>query len=168
MDKEKILDDIASTQRHYIMTLRGFPAAGFNTRPAPDKWSAGDIGEHVSIAEEFFLPVLTGPGKPTAGCDLDKRVAVLRTIFIEQDKKYVAPERVRPTEAPKDVESLVVRIQQSRSVLSGAVSRFDLTETAMAFTHPMLGDLTRGEWIYAIIFHGERHRLQIESLKKTM
>lgn len=166
MDIEKLSDDLAASQRHFIMTLRGVPAEVLNVKPAPEKWSPGEIAEHVALVEERSLAVASGPGKPAEGYDVDKRIALLRGIFTDQDKKYIAPAQVEPTAGPKDREALVARIQATRSGLIEAVKTLDLTETATAFAHPAFGEITRVEWIYAVVFHTERHRLQIEAITR--
>ena len=165
MKPEKLIEDLKSSAHQFVVTLRAFPQDRFNTRPAPDKWSAGEIAEHVAILEDVVLPIVTGPGKPSGQQDEDKKLVLMRTAILDLDTKYQAPSFVHPSADPKEAEALIARILAAREALGHAVRGVDLSEIATAAKHPVMGTLTRCEWVYTLIFHGERHRLQIEGLK---
>lgn len=144
-------------------------------RPAPDRWSAAQLCEHLSIVEGNVVGLL-GKLLAKAGESGASRAegAAFEPVsveeFVERSRaaKFEAPERLRPADATPLAESLQ-RLRDSRAALHGlrpALERAD--GHALSFPHPAWGPLNLYQWLLFVGAHESRHIAQIESLKETM
>lgn len=144
-------------------------------RPAPDRWSAAQLCEHLSIVEGNVVGLL---GKLLARAEqsgsLRAEGAAFEPVsveeFVERSRtmKFEAPERLRPADATPLADSLQ-RLRDSRAALHGlrpVIERAD--GRALSFPHPAWGPLNLYQWLLFIGAHESRHLAQIESLKQTM
>ncbi len=69
-----------------------------------------------------------------------------------------------PTNKSLDLQAGIEKFEEQRKLLEEIVKKEDMSLTCDDFKHFGFGYLNRVEWVYFNIFHGERHRVQIENL----
>ena len=79
-------------------------------------------------------------------------------------KKYTAPSTVIPKGENKNKEALLDALVQQREILKNMIRQMDLT-LITEFRHPVIGSMSRLEWVYFHIYHTERHVRQLRSLE---
>ncbi len=158
-----------------LSAVEGLSDDAQSFRPAPDRWSAAQLCEHLSIVEGNVVGLL-GKLLAKAGESGASRAegAAFEPVsveeFVERSRtaKFEAPERLRPADATPLADSLQ-RLRDSRSALHGlrpALERAD--GHALSFPHPAWGPLNLYQWLLFIGAHESRHLAQIEALKQTM
>ena len=144
-------------------------------RPAPDRWSAAQLCEHLAMVEAGVAGLLgkvlgkaeesgavRPEGAPFAPVNIEEFVERSRGVRLE------APERIRPGDAPVLADSLA-RLRDSRAALHAlrpALERAD--GHSVHFPHPAWGPLNLYQWLLFVGAHESRHLAQIEALKEAM
>jgi uncharacterized damage-inducible protein DinB len=144
-----------------------------NERPAPDRWSAAEVLDHLTIIESRIVGVLSGrvaAAKATGlGPELETS-AVLDTLDRERirdrSQRVEAPELVQP-QSGSDAASGWQALQQSRANLRVAVLAGDgLALSEITHQHPVLGLINMYQWITFVGAHEARHTAQICELAR--
>lgn len=143
-----------------------FDANSYNKVVAEDSWTAGQIVEHVLLSAEKFDEVVNSEVEETSRA-FDKLKAQLKAILLSFETKLKSPDFIYP--ALKEYHSIdhTHRIQKVVQNLKEAVHNLDLTKTCVSFPLPGLGNLTRYEAIYFVIYHTERHLNQLDKIAQS-
>jgi hypothetical protein len=159
---ESVIEELEESTRMLIKELSAFSDEQFFYRPAEGSWSAGEIAEHILLLEtranEGMHTARTG-NRP-----FDLKIIPIRNGLKEDEKKYVAPTKVIPKGEMKNKQDLLDALVQQREVLKNMIRKMDLS-LITEFRHPVIGSMSRLEWVYFHIYHTERHVRQLKSLK---
>ncbi|MCA1619953.1 MAG: DinB family protein [Acidobacteria bacterium] len=171
----EIYEHIDRTRERLVRAVEGLSDDEQRFRPAPDRWSAAQLCEHLSIVEGSVVGLL---GKLLARAEESGAARVEGAAFepvsveefVERSRavRFEAPERLRPADSTPLADSLA-RLRDSRAALHGlrpALERAD--GHALRFPHPAWGPLNLYQWLLFVGAHESRHLAQIEALKETM
>jgi DinB superfamily len=169
----EIFDDIDATRARLFRSVEGLSAAEQVFRPAPEKWSAAEVMEHLALVERRVARLIAsllekaeaaGPARVS-----DEPFAPVSIAeFVEQTRaqKLEAPDSARPAGAPLDASLSALR--DSRSALRALRPRVERADCASArFPHPVWGPLNLYQWLLFLGAHDARHLAQIEALKEA-
>lgn len=138
--------------------------------PAPDRWSAAQIVEHVAMVERRVAAVIAS------------RVALAREVRLESDtsRDPVLPamnlsqltDRSRPLKAPETAQPTGLgwmeawaALERAGQLVRGAASDGDgLALGVLAAPHPVMGPMSIYEWIAFVGAHEGRHAAQIREM----
>lgn len=138
--------------------------------PDGDKWTIGQIIEHLSMVDlgisricARLLEDAKAAGKLSDGAlcisdDFYRKAAEVGNVKVE------APERVQPTGDVTIAEALD-RMNANRPAIEAMradLEKYDLS--APKFPHPYFGEITAAEWLIVAGGHEQRHAAQIERL----
>lgn len=166
ISRARISDDLRASTAALLKELDDFPDSGFNMKPAADRWSAGEVAEHLVKMETAILRLLTGPVSDTKR-DPAEKIEQIEKEFLDFEKKFTAYGPIVPDATPKDKERTIQQLRDIRRQLAGTIDRYELTETCTGFEHGLFGRLTRVEWVYFTIIHSRRHRKQLQDLRQA-
>ncbi|HZT60847.1 MAG TPA: DinB family protein [Pyrinomonadaceae bacterium] len=170
----EIYDDIDAKRASLLRAVEGLSDEQQSFRTSPDRWSAAEIVEHLSMVEASVARLLASLlGKAEAAGSAREGGAAFAPVsvaeFVERSRgqKYNAPERARPTGAP--LAESVARLRETRAAVHNLRPRFDGVDgTAVRFPHPAFGPLDLYQWLAFIGLHDARHLAQINALKEAM
>lgn len=165
INKNTLIMELESATGRLAEAFSGFPVNEFNKSVSIGSWSAGDIAEHLYIVESYINRTMTGAVRPSDR-DPVQKAQLLGTTFQDFEKKFTAGKEIYPTEVPKDRDEITQKLVNNRTTLLNTIKVHDITESCLDFIHPKFGELTRAEWIYFIIYHGDRHLQQLENVRK--
>jgi hypothetical protein len=147
------------------------PEALRMTPPAPGRWSAAQVLEHLATVEAQVAALLkrglraalaNGPVPP----DPDHS-PVLPTIdaalLLDRERKVAAPAAAQPNQGlgPDDAwRALAASRTSAREVLLAADG---LATHSIRAPHPALGELTFHQWFAFLGYHEARHAAQIRA-----
>src|SRR5258708_35594336 len=100
-EKDKALQYLESTKKNVLEATNGLSEAQWNFKPAPDRWSAAQVMEHIAAAEDFIRgmvkeKIMMAPaGEP--GRDVKKTDEAVLAMGPDRTNKGQAPEPVAPT-----------------------------------------------------------------------
>lgn len=156
--------------------LENLNAAQQTFRPAEGAWSIVEIMEHLSITEknmvQLFGLLLAKTESAAAAANASAPPAFQpfsMDALIEkvQDKKFTAPEQVRPSGQATLVDSLAA-LRETRARIESLRPRLEAVDlTAAAYPHPFWGDLNLAQWLAFIGLHEGRHLAQVKRVMDT-
>ena len=129
-------------------------------------WSIAQNLEHLylmemSVAKGIMHAQSQGEVKPVK----EKPVH----LTVDRTTKVPAPPYLEPSTSFQTLSELKERLTQSRELLLQTIA--DLNEQQLdekSFKHPVFGTLSIRQWVSFVGYHEERHRLQIEEVKRRL
>jgi hypothetical protein len=166
-EREQALQYLNETRDGVVQAVKGLSEAQWKFKPAPDRWSAAEVVEHLALIEDFFLdavrPQLIKSSAIAPDADAKKVDDLMWSKLLDRSTKYQAPPDAVPTGrwTPQDaLKHFVAARQQTSGFLS---STTDLR--AHIVVHPAFGKLDGYQWVMAVAGHSARHTKQILEVK---
>ncbi|HEX6813490.1 MAG TPA: DinB family protein [Planctomycetota bacterium] len=151
--------------------LDGAPLPLRERKPAPERWSAAEVLEHLAIVEQQVGALLRrGLRRALADGALPRdpdHTPVVPTIdaqlLLDRERRLQAREGVAPSRG-LTAEQAWTELESSRAVLRDVLLAADgLVTSSIRAPHPFLGELTFHQWIAFVGFHEARHAAQIRA-----
>lgn len=146
-----------------LQTLSRFDASSFNTKRADGGWSAGDIAEHILLADKRFTIVLEGAASE-ATHEGGENVSKFTARLSDRANKLDAPPFLVPSENEKDKEGMIAEIRSERNRIAALIGSGNMNLVNYDAPHRLFGPMVSQEWIKFNILHTERHLKQLEEL----
>jgi hypothetical protein len=161
--KTELLTELSSTKGALLNTLGRFSGDNINMVPFEGSWTGGQVAEHVYLSASGILRALNGPAKPTER-NPEQYVKPLADAFLNFDIKMQSPDFIIPSNQPKNRELLIKMLEETFDGIINATETTELTATCTDFEMPVLGALTRIEFIHFTVVHTKRHIHQLEKI----
>jgi hypothetical protein len=131
-----------------------------NTVPYPKSWTAAQLLRHLVKSETLMTGALETPAA-LASRDTTQRVAELGQIFLDPTNRLNSPDLIVPEEGHYGKAAILTEWQQ-------ALDRFDHAAAA-ANPAELIGDLPLGpvtklEIAHFVLFHTQRHLIQMRKI----
>jgi len=167
METNEILAEADRTLTELIGLLSEFRPKQVNTVPWNGSWSAGQLAEHMILANGGFVQMIFGPVEDTLRnpCEM---ILKIKADFLNFDIRMTSPPFIAPALINYDKERLLTDIRDIRGKAIDAIKTLDLTKTCTAFALPVYGYLTRLEACYFIIYHTQRHIRQLKDIYQAI
>lgn len=167
-DKTRALDYLESTKKGVLDATKGLSEAQWNFKPAPDRWSAAEVMEHIAAAEDMLRglaeQVMKSPAvAPRDPSEIKKTDEAVLTSVPDRSHRVQAPEPLRPTNrfgSPAEAQKHFV---QARATTEGFLKT--TPELRAHVGDSPLGKLDGYDWILLIAAHSQRHTKQILEVK---
>jgi hypothetical protein len=172
----EIFDEMDGTRERLNQTLEGLTDEQTHFRPAPERWTIAEIIEHLSMVEsqvgklaQIMLAKAEAGGAPrSAEAGRITPFSLEETATKLREQKFQAPELALP-KGGLSVSDALERLRASRELLRSLRPRIEAIDASgLIYPHPVLGPLDLYHWLAVTGMHEERHRRQIEALKKEM
>ena len=163
-----IFDAINETRDRTYRRVEGLSKEQAGFRTDPDRWSVGQLVEHIAMSEELLikrLQKLLEEAEANAPSDARMAPFSLDELKARADgKKFSAPEILHPGGEQAIAESLA-RMRANRGALIALRTRFESVDgAAVTSPHPAFGALNLYQWIAFNGAHEARHLAQIEAI----
>jgi hypothetical protein len=165
-ERQKALRYLDETRDGVLNAVKGLSEAQWKFKPAPDRWSAAEVLEHLVLIEEMVDGILGKIGEAPAGAaerDAGKVDAMILAKVPDRSEKVQAPPPALPTGRWTSAGTLE-HFLNSR-MKTGAILQSASALRGHVVTHPVFGPLDGYEWILAVAAHSERHTKQILEVK---
>ncbi len=167
MGNKEIAKRVNDVLAELIEVLKGVTNEQYNTIPFEGSWTAGQLAQHMIMANSGFVESINGPVKDTER-QADELDAQIAGIFLNFDVKLTTPDFIQPALVDYDKAEQIATLETVRSKAVEAIEKLDLTKTCTGFEIPVLGYLTRLESAYFIIYHTTRHVRQLKNIHQTL
>lgn len=166
------LVEFADTARAALLEAAAtVPAEQFARRPAPERWSAAELLEHLARVESGCARVIAkraasarASGVTAEQEDSSMLGALDGRRVTDRSRKLVAPELVAPA-GGFTRESALDALAKSRVEFKHAIADADgLALGEVRHTHVVLGELDLYQWILFVGQHEQRHLAQLEEI----
>ena len=155
---ENLKEEVRKTGAALIEGLTRFSEEELNEVPYEGSWTAGQVGEHL-IRSAGVADVVFGRTEATSR-QPDEKLPVLR-MFLDFSIRMKSPDFIVPSDGYHDQGEIVEQLRKVWDRFGEAVETLDLNETCLDFEMPMVGRLTRLEWISFQVYHTKRHLWQL-------
>jgi uncharacterized damage-inducible protein DinB len=170
-DRAKVVQYLTSTRDQVVAESATLSDAQWNFKLGPDRWSVGEVVEHLALTEEFLrnlqqktmsAPVATAEQRAaTKGKD-----EMIVKAIPDRTQKAQAPEPLRPTQKLGAQTAVVNAFKERRGkTLSYAEKTTDDLRAHVG--ESPIGPVDAYQWLLFIGAHTERHLAQIREVKAS-
>ena len=168
-DRAKLVKYLTSTRDQVLAEAGKLSDAQWSFKPGPDRWSVGEVVEHLALAEPFIFEMqqklVAGPAAtPEQLKAAQGRDDSIMKMIADRTKKANAPEPIQPTtRLGKKAEVLAAfRDRRAKTLVYAGKTTDDLR--ARVGDSP-IGPTDAYQWLLFLGAHTERHLAQIKEVK---
>lgn len=171
-ERSRAVAELEGSRKAFLDATHGLSAAQWSFQAAPDRWSATQCSEHIALAEDFILGIVTDRvmkspvqvDKYDAAQRREKDDLLLKTVP-DRTTKFKAPEPLVPTSKFGSPTEIVKHFEASRahSIDYVKTTQDDLRDHFAE--HPAAKELDGYQWILLMSAHTRRHTDQILEVK---
>jgi hypothetical protein len=163
----QLLAEFVLSSQNLISALNDFSSEQWNIKPAENSWSAAQVAHHLLVIESGVNKFFIGKTKPSprSGDGIIKR---LDQFLENRTRTYSAPDYTLPPDDPGSQQELIQKLEASRKKLSEHIIKLDLNVLCLDFKHFFFGELTRIEWVHFVMYHSNRHLIQLQNIKNAL
>jgi uncharacterized damage-inducible protein DinB len=155
--------------------LRGaidaIPPALQRQRPAPDRWSAAEVLEHLGIVERIFggriikaIETARSTGLSNEASNRTPLGDAIEQRMADRVNKRQAPDAAQPT-GTLDVAAAWAALESNHSTLHAVITGCDgMALSQVTVDHPFFGTMTVYQWVELMAAHEGRHTAQIREI----
>ena len=168
----EFIEEIASTEVKLMAVIADLTEEQSKFKISPVMWSVHECMEHIVITEVGVYRLLCKENSETASRVSEHDEMVGKKFIADQQAdrniKRVAPDSVKPMGRFSNLEELKGKFQSNRKRICDGIRNNEFVFDNQLFKHPVLGELTKKDWLNFMIHHTERHREQIEDIKSNI
>jgi uncharacterized damage-inducible protein DinB len=163
--KTDALANIRKASERFLAEGATASAKQWTFRPMPGQWSMAEVTEHVAIANQGILRVLSqhlqGSGLGAAKPDvIDDEIPYL--FYRGEEPPNVGTPTGTWTALPEAAKAFGASVQPLLDWVAAA--DFDLRQCGVP--HPVFGLMDGVQWLLFAVAHTERHRAQLVGLRR--
>jgi hypothetical protein len=168
-ERAKLVQYLTTTRDKVLAESAKLSEEQWRFKPGPDRWSVGEVVEHLALAENFIFDaeqkVMSGPAATAEQQAATKgRDDVVLKAVPDRTKKFQAPEPIQPKERIGNRAAVLAAFRERRGkTLEYARTTKDDLRSRVGDS-PM-GPLDAYQWLLFIGAHTERHLAQILEVK---
>ena len=159
---QQLVTEVEETGSTLLRVLAAFSEQQLNTVPFAGSWTGGQVAEHL-IKSGGVARTIYGKVAP-AGRQPDEKVGPIKGVFLDLTTKLQSPDFIVPSEGPHSKRDVMDPLADIWEGLGKAVGELDLTQECQDFELPVMGKLTRLEWIWFYVAHTQRHSHQLKNI----
>jgi hypothetical protein len=167
--------NLEDARRELHNAVDSVPAHARDKRPAPDRWSVGEILEHLSLVERRFAAIIALRINEAMGIGLGSEESQrqglppdLQQMLRDRANRRTAPDAVQPT-GTVGHQAAWAELERIRRQLEVAVLAADgLALSTVTHTHPVFGLLNVYQLMDFIAGHETRHAKQIRGVAESL
>lgn len=163
----KIEAEIAPTIDRLIQAIAGFSDDDFNVVPFEGSWTAGQVAEHLRLATGNLTGLFYGNTTVTER-NPEAKIQQTADLFLNFETKLVSPDFIDPKMMRYEKDAMIRFFTDTKAKMLQAAAELDLSMTCEDFGLPVFGKLTRVEWIAFVIYHIQRHTLQLKKIAAAL
>lgn len=171
-DVDRILERLARTRPALIAEARTFSTADFARSPAPGRWSAAHVLDHLAVMEGRLAPhfrAMVEGTKPTTVGLWDRVRCLPPSLVLWRGVRVPNPKIVDPAKEPASCDELVAKLTSSRTQLVTLIEETRGRDLGrLRLVHGFLGGLNLYGWWELIAHHEERHRHQLIEIRQAL
>lgn len=168
-DRDAVVKYLTTTRDQVIAETEKLSDAQWNFKQGPDRWSVGEVVEHLALAENFLAEArqkaMDGP--PATAEQLAEakgQDAVILKAIPDRTQKVQAPEPIQPKQrlGPREKVAAAYRSRRANTLAYAQKTTDDLRSRV---GDSPLGPLDAYQWLLFTAAHNARHLGQIREVK---
>jgi DinB superfamily len=171
-ERDFLVRQLEESRAGLMKAVEGMSAAQWTWKPAPDRWSASEVAEHLLLTEGMLMgllndEVLKSPPQPEMRSMLAYKDGMLHQKLLDRSWKAQAPEPAQPKGAYPDEKLWMKAMNEARASTIKWVkaTKDDLRSHVAPFA--AFGPMDAYQWALVLPYHMQRHTMQIEEVKQA-
>ena len=172
MERAQLIQDLKDGQKEFLAAVKGLTDEQWRWKPTPERWSVGEVAEHIMLAEGMLWAKMQEALKNPADPDWEKKTAgkteLLLRVMAPRLGKAQAPEDIVPSGKMPRAEIMAHFAEaRARTLRFAEDTQLPLKEHLAEHPFPIFNPLNAYQWVLYIPLHNMRHDKQIEEVKAT-
>ena len=170
-DRAKVLKLMQDSHKETLDLLKGLSDAQWNYKPSPDKWSVGEVAEHIWLAEGLLFAAMENalktPENPNWEEQTKGKNERVVNILTNRTGKAQAPETIKPTGKTRAEIMKGLAEARDKSVKFAKETKAAMNSHTLDHPFKVFGTLSAYQWLIYIPAHNLRHNQQIAEVKAS-
>lgn len=161
---------LQASQKEFLDAVEKLRDAQWNYKPAPERWSAGEVAEHILLSEGLLFGAMQKALAEKPNPEWETRTAgkneFLERILPNRERKAPVPQEIRP-QGKLTRKEILSRFREARAATLKFIEQTDrpLKEHTLDHSFAVFGALNAYQWLIYIPLHNTRHNQQIAEVK---
>lgn len=170
-ERAKVIKLLLDSQKETLDAVKNLSEAQWNYKPSPEKWSVGEVAEHIWLAESLLYGAvqraIAAPENAQWENQTQGKNERVEQILLNRTGKAQAPEQIKPT--GKTRAEILKGLEESRANTLKFAKETNLPLKSHTADHPfkVFGTLNAYQWLIYIPLHNMRHNQQIAEVKSS-
>jgi hypothetical protein len=171
-ERQMLVSLLVDSRAQLLQSIEGLSPAQWTFKPAPERWSVGEVVEHIMRSEVLLFQqaetALNSPENPDWETKTKGKTEFLEKIMPTRQGKATAPFEIRP-EGKMTREEILTKFDALREKSLAFARQVDKPLKAHTAEHPfpVFNTLNAHQWLLYIPWHNQRHIKQIEEVKAS-
>ena len=169
--KTNLQEKIKANTLEFLNSFNTLSQASVEFKPSEKAWSVLECAEHVFLIDEAVSKIIATPSSTekteNTKTELFGEQKLNMLLVTNRAFKVPAPDYVTPKGRFVSVADVVKNINMVIDKIIDHINTNEIEHETQLIKHPMLGMMTKIDWIHFMIAHTNRHILQIEEVKKA-
>lgn len=168
-ERTEVIELLLKSEQEMLQTIDGLTDQQWTFKPAPERWSVGEVVEHIVLADAllFDTAVKALDGRLDEGWNATlAKTDILRKALPNRSRRVDAPAAIKPQQAMTR-GALVSRFKEQRAKALAFARETDQPLKAHTAPNPFFGSLNAHQWLLYIPLHHVRHNEQIAEVKAS-
>lgn len=161
--KSELRSSLSKAFEDFMLTLSQFGDTNINEAPSAGCWTPAQVAVHIIMATDGVPDGHTSPAHRPYDANMPK----IRPWWEDFSQKFNAPLPLTPDDLPQSKKILLEELERVKTKDLALIDKSDLSAVCLDFELPMVGYLTRFEWLWFSEIHLRRHRFQLENMLKA-
>jgi hypothetical protein len=159
--------EFEKTASSLLNTLADIHPEQINIKPTETSWTAGQVAEHVFKSAVGIPPLFAGNTEAVQRDPAEKEQS-LKDIFLDFNARYKSAPNIVPSNGPHKKAEVVAAVESVIPQIKEAIDTQDLFALCTDVEVPMLGKMTKLEWLYLVCYHTQRHVHQLKNIMQAL
>lgn len=168
-ERKFVVELLEANSKKFLADIESVSEAQWKFKPGTDRWSVGDVAEHITLSEDLLYSVvqktLQSPADDAKAKTLEGKEKQLLVGVRDRSFKAQAPEVIKPVGKFATKKELVDAFMAARSKTIEYIKTTNDPLKNHITPHPAFGDLTTYQWLVLLAGHADRHVAQLEEVK---
>jgi DinB superfamily len=169
-ERAELVDLLLKSEKELLELVEGLNESQWTFKPGPDRWSAGEVTEHIMLADaalfDAMQKMMAGPQDPDWFAQTAAKTDRLKQALPNRTRRVDAPEPLKPAQALTRAE-VMNRYKQGRARALEFARKTDAPIKAYTGKNPFFGPLNGYQFLIYIPLHNLRHNQQILEVKAS-
>jgi hypothetical protein len=171
-EKAKAIQWMKDSHAATLKLLEGLSDEQLKFKPAPERWSALEVAEHIWMAEGLLFGAMEQALKAKANPEWETKTkgktAFLEDVMVGRKGKANAPESIVPSgKLSRDEAIAKLKEARAKTLKFTETTALPIKEHTLDHPFPVFSTLNAYQWLVYIPLHNFRHNKQIEEVKAS-
>lgn len=171
-ERAKVIKYLVDSENELLKSIENLSEEQWKYKPAPERWSVGEVAEHIVLAEaSLFANVekaLANTPNPDWEAKTKGKTEFLERVLLNRNGKAQAPESIVPSgKLSRDEVIARFKAVRARTMKFASTTDLSLKDHTAEHPFPIFSTLNAYQWLIYVPLHNLRHNQQIAEVKAS-